>query len=554
MKVVNSMAKEADRNVAPAVKAGLRQTMSWVHTWAGLTLGWLLYFMFVTGTAGYFDTEIDRWMQPELPPAQINRDPTQSAAILLDKLQTEAPGAEQWLLTLPADRNQPFAGIYWRGADLQAGAGAASGNKLVDLNSGATLQARETGGGQQLYQMHWLLHYTSRSYSDWLISIATLFMLVALVTGVIIHKKIFKDFFTFRPNKGQRSWLDAHNVLSVITLPFQLMITYSGLIFMGFSFMPLIVAAQYGGEGRGQFYNEVFSPPGITDAAGSPTALAPLAPVIHLAEQYWGEGRIRSIDIRYPGFSNGRIVLSETIDGTVATGAGRLVFDGVTGELLHNAPSGSSPAKHVRDVFLGLHEGLFAAPAIRWLYFFSGLLGTGMVATGLIMWAVKRRQRAERTSGRRPHGLVLVEKLNVGTIAGLPTAVAAYFWANRLLPAGMPARADWEVHALFLTWLLMLVHAALRPTRRAWTEQLAAAAFAFAAIPLINALSTPRHLLHSFVSGDWVFAGFELTALGIASLFGGAAWFSRISPRAARRVKAADHPAASAAGAMGDLS
>ena len=137
----------------------------------------------------------------------------------------------------------------------------------------------------------------------------------------------------------------------------------------------------------------------MTDAAGSPARLAPLAPVIHLAEQYWGEGRIRSIDIRYPGYSNGRIVLSESIDGTVATGAGRLVFDGVTGELLHNAPSGSSPAKRVRDVFLGLHEGLFAAPAIRWLYFFSGLLGTGMVATGLIMWAVKRRQRASEGGG-----------------------------------------------------------------------------------------------------------------------------------------------------------
>ena len=49
---------------------GFRQAMSWLHTWVGLTLGWVLFFIFLTGTVGYFDTEIDRWMQPELPQAQ----------------------------------------------------------------------------------------------------------------------------------------------------------------------------------------------------------------------------------------------------------------------------------------------------------------------------------------------------------------------------------------------------------------------------------------------------------------------------------------------------
>lgn len=513
------------QNASPETppQAGFRQTMAWLHTWAGLTLGWLLFFMFVTGTAGYFDTEIDRWMQPELPPAQIGRDTHKTAAALLEQLQADAPGADQWLLSLPADRNQPYAGIFWRGADTEAGANAIRGNRLVDLDNGGTLEARDTGGGQQLYQMHWLLHYTTRSYSDWIIGFATLFMLVGLVTGVIIHKKIFKDFFTFRPKKGQRSWLDAHNVLSVITLPFQFMITYSGLIFMGFSFMPLIVATQYGADGRSDFYGEVFSPPGMVETAGAPASLAPLAPMIDEAERRWGEGHIRSIDIRHPGQHNARIVISEGVSNTIAAGAGRLVFDGTTGELLHNAPSASSPAKGARDIFLGLHEGLFAPPAMRWLYFLSGLLGTGMVATGLIIWSVKRRQQAARKSSS-PRGLVLVEKLNVGTVAGLPAGIAAYFWANRLLPADQSTRADWEAHILFLTWLALLVHAALRPRDRAWREQLSLAAFAFAAIPALNAITTERHLGQSLAAGDWVFAGFDLTVLGIGALFGWAAW------------------------------
>ncbi|MFD1217196.1 PepSY-associated TM helix domain-containing protein [Microbulbifer celer] len=535
--------------------AGIRQTMAWVHTWAGLTLGWVLYFMFVTGTAGYFDTEIDRWMQPELPPAQINSDTRATAATLLARAQSQAPNADQWLLTLPVDRNQPYGSIFWRGADLEAGASAERGNELIDLESGAPMQSRATGGGQTLYQMHWLLHYTNRSYSDWIISFATLFMLVAIVTGVIIHKKIFKDFFVFRPRKGQRSWLDAHNVLSVITLPFQAMITYSGLIFMGFSFMPLIVAGQYGSDGRSAFYGEVFSPPGMTESAGAPAHFTPLEPLMSEAENIWGQGRIRSIDIRYPGFSNARVVLSESIDNTIAAGAGRLVFDGVSGELLHNAPAASSPAKGVRDTFLGLHEGLFAAPITRWLYFISGLLGTGMVATGLVMWAVKRRQLAERKPGRIPRGILLVEKLNVGTVAGLLTGVAAYFWANRLLPISMAERAQWEVHIMFLTWLALLVHAALRPRDRAWSEQLAIAAIAFAALPVVNALTSDRHLLHSLSSGDWVFAGFDITVLCIGVLLGIAARFTRPkqTASAASKAQAAAQPAA-AGNAVGEPS
>ena len=51
-------------------------------------------------------------------------------------------------------------------------------------------------------------------------------MLVALVSGVITHKKFFTDFLTFRPGQGQRSWLDIHNVLSVTALPFHLVLTY----------------------------------------------------------------------------------------------------------------------------------------------------------------------------------------------------------------------------------------------------------------------------------------------------------------------------------------
>ncbi len=506
-------------------EGGFRQAMAWLHTWSGLILGWLLFFIFLTGTAGYFDTEIDRWMQPELPRAQPRADTAATAAVLLQRLRSEAPAAERWLLLLPVDRNQPYPGIAWRGAAAATGASAASGSARVDGSSGKTLAARDTGGGQALYRMHWRLHYLSRAQADVIVGVATLFMLVALITGVIIHKKIFKDFFTFRPGKGQRSWLDAHNVLGVAALPFHLMITYSGLVFMAFSYMPLILTAHYGagGSAQQQFRAEVSDPPGLVEAAGEPAALVALGGLIAKAEDRWGQGRIRSIDIRHPQHSNARVIFHENIEKAAGNAGERLVFDGVDGTLLHTLAPATSAAQGFRGLLIGLHEGLFAPPLLRWLYFCSGLLGTGMIATGLVLWTAKRRRQAVRAAAATPAGLLLVEKLNVGTVVGLPLGIAAYFWANRLLAVDIAGRADWEIHIMFLTWLAMLIHAAVRPAQRAWGEQLLLAAFAFGALPLLNAITTERHLGHSLAAGDWVFAGFDLSVLAIGLVSGWAA-------------------------------
>src|SRR5690606_13578456 len=131
--------------VTPSPGKPFRPAMAWLHTWAGLTLGWVLFFMFLTGTAGYFDTEIDRWMQPELPPAQIGAPATDTVATLLARLEDTAPGAARWFIELPADRNTPYPRIFWQGAD---GAAGANGSRVVDASTGQEFDARATGGGQ----------------------------------------------------------------------------------------------------------------------------------------------------------------------------------------------------------------------------------------------------------------------------------------------------------------------------------------------------------------------------------------------------------------------
>ena len=33
------------------MRQGFRQSMAWLHTWAGLVTGWVMFAVFVTGTA-----------------------------------------------------------------------------------------------------------------------------------------------------------------------------------------------------------------------------------------------------------------------------------------------------------------------------------------------------------------------------------------------------------------------------------------------------------------------------------------------------------------------
>ena len=44
-------------------------------------------------------------------------------------------------------------------------------------------------------------------------------------------------------------------------------------------------------------------------------------------------------------------------------------------------------------------------------------------------------------------GYRIVEVLNTATVAGLLMAVAAFFWANRLLPLALPPSTTMTLHA-----------------------------------------------------------------------------------------------------------
>lgn len=494
---------------------GIRQTMSDLHIWAGLLAGWVLYAMFLTGTVAYFREELSRYMRPELPAASATVDAGEVAQHVADTVLAGTPNVSQLGITLPTVRN-PTASAFWRqppGPGGGRGRGFSSG--VFDPASGHKLDARDTRGGDFFFAFHFNLHYMSPLWGRWIAGLCAMFMLVAIISGVITHKKIFVDFFTFRWGKGQRSWLDAHNALSVFGLPFHFMITWSGLITLMLMYMPWGLQTLKPPE-RQAVTSEMrfFLPPG--KPAGEAAPLLPLAGFVQQGQQRWGPGSVGTVQINHPGDAESRVVVVRQQAQRISTTPQYLVFNGVSGELLR-AKDSSGPAATTQGVLYGLHLGRFADITLRWLYFLVSLAGTAMVGTGLVLWTVKRR--AKLPDPARPYfGFRLVERLNIAAIAGLSIAMAAMLWANRLLPLETARRADWEIHVVFIVWGLSLVWALVRPAKRAWVELLWTGAAALALLPLLTALTTERPLWRSLAQGDGVFAGMELSLLALAAL------------------------------------
>lgn len=534
---------------------GPRQSMSWLHTWASLILGWLLYAIFVTGTLSFFQNEITVWMKPELHQSVPQATQVQQTQVALNYLQKNHPDAAAWNIQLPNSRqNTTLITVRKQGEDPRARRG---GTRItIDSATGQILEARETRGGNFLYRFHFELYGMPRMWSRWIVGIATLLMFVAIISGVITHKKIFKDFFTFRSGKGQRSWLDAHNATAVLALPFHIMITFSGLLLLLFTIMPWGVERVY--EGRGEFLqdqnralvqeNKESKP---SDAASNrnqpanaeraqgaergekrrgrdkkeaqPAELTNVAPILAYAQQEWKNNPIGTISIIAPNTNQAKIELralhgeSVTYRNVYAS----LQFDGVTGK---NITDDSSSLKNpnipmgIYNVFTTLHEARGVDIALRWLLFLSGIVGTVMVATGLILWCVKRAPQQQK-QGYKSFGYRLVEVTNIAAIIGLPIACAAYFYANRFIPADMDMRLNWEIRTFFVVWLLTLIYPIFRSSRQAWLELLALATVLFALLPILNFMTGGQALWNSIAYGQWVIASFDLAMWVLAIVF-----------------------------------
>lgn len=475
------------------MEKSFKQSMRWLHTFSGLILGWLLFAIFVTGTSAYYKDEINLWMQPEL---HYSKASSKTMQIAKDKALQFSQKVPNVSVFLPSDRKNTITLMY--GQKVVNSRRFQRFTHNYDASLGEEIDSRRTAGGNFLYRFHFQLYGFDHHLARWLVIIATMSMFIAIITGIIIHTRIFKDIFVFREKKGIRSWMDVHILPSIAALPFMIMITYSGLLFFSNLVMPWGLEAVYKNKPQNEFrkdFNELRSGENINSNIkrvrltnqNRTISKENLDLILKKASKKWTNNiSAFSISKSRNGFVN-VMVLPKNKSSIFDIRSQReyLLYDGVSTNLIkHNKPTTSnSLVMNINSSFRTLHIATFANSSLRFLFFISGLAGVIIIASGLILWTVKRKKKYE---DKKHFGFVLVEKLNLGTIVGIFIALASYFLANRFIELENTSRHILEINTFFAVWALCFVYAIFRNTKKAWFEKMCLASFLFLLLVILE--------------------------------------------------------------------
>ena len=521
-------------------------SMLWLHTWAGLIFGWLLFSIWLAGSICVFWWELDYWARPELHAVPVAERSAQIQSAM-SYLQRTAPDSRRWVISLPNnDGRDPVLRTSTKSA--------LSGTTQFLPDTSGRQVTTHTMGGRFFVDFHWTLNtyffVPGKSLIPFfLVGGAGVVFVLMCISGVVVHKRIFKDFFTFRPEASrQRRWLDAHNVFGVLPLPFHFLIALTGVAFFCFSYLPNAVHQVYKADSI-SFQGALSNPyPQDLDRTrpGQPAPMYPILPLIDRAEQRLGKGLATTIQITDPGRANAVVEVQRGREGGINVfDLPSVAFNGVSGAMTRDAAPRSATLK-TWDVFTSLHFAFFGGPVIRWFYLICGFAGNAVIATGLLLFTIKRGQKhgdAARGSFRW-----FADRINVAAVAGPMLASIGYLWAVRLLPANLAHRTDWEVRSFYIVWFASLLYAFVRKPARGWKEQLGLTGALCLALPMLG-FATPRSsLAFTIAHGDWMTAGVDLTSMAIGlCVLATALYAGQLGSRPVRRMAPSTRPMPEAA-------
>ena len=534
-----------------------RLCMTYLHTWLGLVVGFVLMAVFFFGSLSVFDREIDRWSVPETrvqaaPFPSFDRSVTPIIGAVtpdpesVEHTATEVVGAlpppaalKAGDVTAYTNHRDPILRMYVAfdvpnkpkdpNLDHVHVYGYASVNPQTGERLPADLQDRLALGTGFFFPLHFMLHLEWMELGYWIVGLAGMAMMAALVSGVVMHRKIFRELFTFRPEKARlRSMLDLHNMTGVLVLPFLFVITLSGLLIFAYLYLPSPTTLMRP-LAKAQEQVEAAQTGLPVEPSGRPGQLASVDAMMASAKARWAAkgvpGEIGSVSVIHVGDADAYVSIARDNVDRVATSE-TLHFKGSTGALLYEDPQASG-IRATQGFLYGLHFQQFRHWPLRWLLFAGGLAGCACIATGFLFFVEKRKKK--HAAAGAP-GARIAETFAVASVTGMLVATGAMLVANRLLPIDLRGHAEWQEGIFWLTWLATLLHAALRsgPAMHmgfslAWREQAWLAAALAAGAAVANWVTTGDNLLKTVSQGYWPVAGVDIILLVTAGAAGYAA-------------------------------
>ena len=493
-----------------------------VHSWTGLVCGLLLFVAFYASAITMFNGPVARWAEP--PHGTI---PLAQAPALIDHVLATRPEAREEL-SLYVGNSHAEPRLFWWDPE--------SGQQYVaDVGPDGRLRIGPPHSSRLARSID-LIHRAGglpidRDLSLKIMGIVALLYFVAIISGlIIVLRSLVRDLFALRVGRNlKRMWLDAHNVIGIVGLPFHLFIAITTA---AFAFDGDIIDLQDRTVYQGR----------LGDIAAAGTLYDAVKPIDRPGPMLRPEAliaRVRAVSpgfeaetITYmsPGQANGVALVAGRDPADLSARTANVRVEAVTGRIVDDSelPRRGNVWNALGAGFSALHFGTFGGAPVRWAYFLLGLGGAFLFYSGNLLWIESRRKRVGKGRGRGARAMASATVgIAFGCIAGMSLSIASAKWFNNM--ADLTA---WHTNVFHGGLAAGLLIAFLFGAARGVVWLMAMAAAATAAIPLTSLAGALIPAL-----GIWNNPGAPLgvdlvAAAGAISL----AWGARIT---ARRIAAA---------------
>lgn len=410
------------------MKASSIKTLTKVHTWAGLGTGMALFIAFYAGAFTVFFHELSEWDDYQ-PHGEVYQDYDQAQRLIDQVLRIDPEAAGDFHLHLSEAHGHKHELFWFEQRD--DGTFESKGYSLRDNGEVLRIDASNAKLAAFIYQ----LHYNAGLPDSWglyVLGLCALIYGLAMITGLLIFLPNFlRDLLIIRaPKNLKRFWLDTHNVVGVISLPWHFMYAWSSVILaIGIFLLAPFQFLVFEDNLLEVISDELGQVPAL-QASGNPATLLPVDQVIAKAKELLPGLVPSELEYHHAGDVNGSVVVSGALnEGTTLVTNASVTMSATDGDLVAvNDPTRASAGFTMFFGLYALHFVSFGGYAAKWAYFFLGLAGAYLFYSGNLLWVESRRNR-RRSEQRRD--TVFLAKLNSGVCIGCMAGVSAMFVVSR---------------------------------------------------------------------------------------------------------------------------
>lgn len=377
-----------------------------LHLWFGLSIGFLIFIIAITGALYVFKDEIENLRRKDVIYHQeqnIDQKNVLPIRVLEKNVNEQTPEKYpiHWV-NVPIDKKQSYE-FYWYEHNPKAWHYFEEFPiyKVAYVNpfSGKVLRTYDEKNG--FFQIVKMIHWSFLLKQDWgkyVVGIPVIIFLGMLITGIVLwwpkNKAARKQRFSFQwkdTTRWKRKNYDLHNILGFYSSIFALILTITGLFYAYFIVQAMIYVVFSGGNTVYPDFSKI-----TTKAPLEVRNERTLDKISDKVKSLYPSAYAFSLDLGHPHLddhehSNFEVYVKHLSYSYHKSSS--LIFDENSGELLHtHDPKDKNFGEKVVSANYDIHVGAILGLPTKILAFIVSIIIASMPVTGFMIWWGRRKK------------------------------------------------------------------------------------------------------------------------------------------------------------------